>query len=457
MAFGPATTDVQQTLLALLQGRNPSPLAPVALPPVPGPQVSAPAPSGGFTPPGGFLPTPPAPPPEPAPVAPLPRLDENLIAQLTGARPVAPVVEETPLILRIARALQGFGAGVQGQGPQFLAQLAEQREAPQREFRAATERFEARRAGAIEFAERKREREQADIQRRADIQSDREFEQWAQRAKITDETALLQARQAFDLNKLREQERIADERLERQQKALDDRQRRAFEFQLVRDDDAPSKIAREIADYVFTGKPMSPAAEKWRSLRAQTAQARLGRLNGSGGGGSGTGRNEKAEKARQQFEAVKQQVIEREQVGDSAGAEQLRRKMISMHSSLTRFGPTFELGYGDREGRWPYVKYRDQGAQSQGAPAAGRGRSTAEQMGIQPIRDQMNFDLSGAQSQEVQGPPSGRQAGATPQRQGATKIITMDQIRAEAEAAGISVDEAVQQFKRAGYAIANMQ
>ena len=44
----------------------------------------------------------------------------RIMAQ-AGPEPVAPPVEPTPLIIRLARALMGFGAGTQGQGPQFLA------------------------------------------------------------------------------------------------------------------------------------------------------------------------------------------------------------------------------------------------------------------------------------------------------------------------------------------------
>jgi hypothetical protein len=414
MAFGPSTTGVQQAILALLQGRNPSDLTPAPLPPT----FGAPPIQGEVE----MRPMPPPLPP-PAPIAAPPALDESLIERLTGPRPVAPTPEPTPFIVRIARALQGFGAGVQGRGPQFLENLREQGEAPMRRYEAEQNIYQNRRAQAVEFAERKREREQAEIQRRADVQSDREFEMWARRQNFVDEEAKRIAREAFDLNKLREQERIADERQEKQQKALDDRQARAYKFQLIREDDAPAHIAESISQHIFNGKPLSAAAEKWRSPKAAKAQAQLARLSGSVAGGTGTGQNTKAAKAWQTFEDIKQQVIQREQVGDAKGAEQLRRKMISVHNSLAgRFPGVFELGYGDSEGKWPYVKPRGQGAQPQaGAPA----------LNVAP-RDQMYFDLRGV------GP------GAQQQPQGPSDA----EVNAYAQRFGISPQQARQELSR---------
>lgn len=162
MANGPSTALFAAAIRTLLEGRNPSPLAPV--------------PTGPMTPPGGFLPLPMGPAPEPAPIAPMRPRNQSLIEQLTGPRPVAPVEQPVSLLQKIALALQGFGAGVQGQGPQFLAGLREERERPMREFRAATEQFEDRRRRAIGFDEELRRREQQDVQRQADIQSGREFQ-----------------------------------------------------------------------------------------------------------------------------------------------------------------------------------------------------------------------------------------------------------------------------------------
>src|SRR6185436_20616089 len=124
MAFGPATAGVEQALLALLQGQNPSPLAPVPL-----------APTNGVGPLDmdttaalAALQPQPVPAPLPAPVD--AEAIRSRFAGLAGPEPVAPTVEPTSLVLRIARALQGFGAGVQGQGPQFLEGLRQEREAP---------------------------------------------------------------------------------------------------------------------------------------------------------------------------------------------------------------------------------------------------------------------------------------------------------------------------------------
>lgn len=274
-AFGPSTPLLQQAILTLLQGRQPSPLAPVPTMPM--------------TPPGGVFQMPLGPPPEPAPVAPPPALDQSLIEQLTGPRPVAPVAQPVSLLQKVALALQGFGAGTQGQGPQFLANLQEQRERPQREFRAATEQYEANRRRAIGIAEEKRQGEQADIQRRADIQSGRQFQLY--------EGELRDRRQeARDLRLQAKQLEIEDRRakaeqaeLDRKDKAAKEKQRNDIAADLIKNPNlAPQKVANEIADAIVYGKPMSPATEKWRSIQLERAQAQIDRLAriGKGGGES---------------------------------------------------------------------------------------------------------------------------------------------------------------------------
>lgn len=78
--------------------------------------------------------------------APLPPVEEEVqnvlnILRSQGVNFDIPAPSPAPGVLqKIALALQGFGAGFQGQGPQFLAGLREQREGPRRR---ATERREA--------------------------------------------------------------------------------------------------------------------------------------------------------------------------------------------------------------------------------------------------------------------------------------------------------------------------
>lgn len=334
-----------------MQGRNPSPLAPV--------------PAGPLTPPGGPLLPPPGLPPEPAPVAPMPALDQTLLEQLTGPRPVAPAPQVDPLLLKIARALQGFGAGVQGQGPQFLAGLREERERPMREFKVATEQFESRRRRATEIAEEKRQGEQRDIQRRADIQSDREFKIWAQRAKITDEDARAQARQAWELQKLREQERIVDEKAAAQEakqlklKAAD----LASKYRLAGAKEFSNELAER--DLGLRDK-VSSGADRWLSSHVQLEQARLNKI--AAGGGTGTGGVDKqTTRLVEEFNQARQNLIAAYARGDAKGQEQFRMRLDQLARQLTG-KPGIEVGYG--EGQWPYLKVNGvlQGAQG-AAPA----------------------------------------------------------------------------------------
>src|SRR5215510_10751624 len=96
-----------------------------------------------------FAPPTPAPMPQPAAPVAMPALDQNLIAQLSGP---APAQQQPGFLDKLATALSGFSAGVQGQGPQFVQNIREQRQKPQREY-------EARKLAATEIAERQRERQ----------------------------------------------------------------------------------------------------------------------------------------------------------------------------------------------------------------------------------------------------------------------------------------------------------
>lgn len=424
---------LQFALRTLLQGREP--IAPATAPSVQSPQVSAPAPSGGFTPPGGFIPMPPGPPPEPAPIAPSPPLDTALIEQLAGPEPQAPVVEPASLIIRIARALQGFGAGTQGQGPQFLANLQEQRERPQREFRAATESYQQRRAAGVEFAERRRAQQQEQTQRRADEQSEREFRQWVARTGVQDQVALEQLRQTFELERdarKAEADRRETERRDRVQQEREARQIENQYFGLSKNRALSVELGRYWAGLKDT---LSPAAAKLDARLQQVGDVKMRRAMGSGSG-SGQGVGKAALRAAQEVESAKGQLIELARRGGGTEREQqaVRTRIDKALGALRRFPGQVEGGV-DANG-WPWVKLTT----AQGSAALpGFGAEGAPAPAQQP-QEQMYFDLRG-------GAPS-----VGPQ--GQTKTITYAQIRAAAAEAGIPFEEAVQQFKSAGYAIA---
>lgn len=259
-AFGPATNDLEQTLLALLQGQSPSPLAPVPL-----------APTGGIgalsfdtTAAQGALQPSPVPPALPGPV------DADAIrsqfAGMAGPEPVAPTVEPTSMIIRIARALQGFGAGVQGQGPQFLAGLREETEAPQREFRARKERFDTRKqelAAAGEQAVLTAEDRRAQrTQQLLDKQNERDREDAIKRAGFKSAEAIAQIRGAFDLEL--QAKKAEAERLEQERKDAKERKASVTALANTFTDDfkIPRDQARRFAEFEINQTPLSQVDAK---------------------------------------------------------------------------------------------------------------------------------------------------------------------------------------------------
>jgi len=141
--------DVQQALAALLQSAGPGPFTPASTGPTftnPDPlgldtlkalfqpqASSVPIDTGGTIPMGTTTSVP--------TFQPLPPIaDEvgNVLSMLQGLGigAVPPPPKPLGLLQKIALGLQGFGAGVQGQGPQFLAALKAERERPAREAQA---------------------------------------------------------------------------------------------------------------------------------------------------------------------------------------------------------------------------------------------------------------------------------------------------------------------------------
>jgi hypothetical protein len=188
---------------------------------------------------------------------------------------------------------------VQGYGPQFLQNLQEQRERPQREYQQQLQQYEQRKSRlgleGLQAAQSAEERRQDRESRAAEKQFDRDFESFIRRNNITDQMAIEKMREAREIQLTRERERIQDERQQATINAQKERDARQFENQLTTKDGAPPKLAKEIAQYTVGLIPeLSPAAEKWRSLQAQKAEAQLRRLNAVGGSGGGSGGNVQA-------------------------------------------------------------------------------------------------------------------------------------------------------------------
>lgn len=281
MAFGPATAGVEQAILALLEGRSPSPVAPVPL-----------APTGGIGPLEmdttaalAALQPQPVPPALPGPV------DADAIrsrfAGMAGPEPQAPTVEPTSMIIRIARALQGFGAGVQGQGPQFLAQLAEERNRPQREFQARKERFDTRKQ-ELEFAGEQavltaEDRRAQRTQQLLDKQADRDFEASVKRAGLKSQEAIAQMRAAFDLE--RDARKAEFDRQEQERKDAKERKMAVITLANTLTDDfkISREQARRFAQFEIDGSPLS-AADAKQYARIEKYRRPTGGTGGAAGG-----------------------------------------------------------------------------------------------------------------------------------------------------------------------------
>ncbi len=351
------------------------------------------------------IPTPPTM-PEAPPVAPSAPLNPDIIRQylqLLGPAPTPPPTQAPVGILdKIAAALGGVSAGIQGYGPQYAQSLRAQREQPQREFEERQRQYQQQRTQlglrGLEAAQSAEERRQDREQRVAERQFERDFQENARRMGITDQMAMEKLREAATIQRDKERERAQDERQQEQIKAQKERDARILEGKLTTEDGAPAKIAKEIARYTTQlSDTISPAAEKWRGLRAQKIEAQLRRLSGAGGGGGGGGGNVQA----------------------------------------TIVGPD-----GNVLGTLPYGKIKfNRLGEPEGFPPGSQ------------IRLQ-NQPRQAAQAESIPGPynPALRPQAATGTPQGG-KTITMDQLKASAKAAGISVDTAVRQFREAGYSM----
>jgi hypothetical protein len=171
------------------------------------------------------------------------QLDPSIIEQfraLAGPAPVAPAAPK-PLstLQKIALALQGYGAGVQGQGPQFIAQLREQRERPQREYQQRLEDYNNRQTQlglrGLEAAQSAENRRQS----RAQFEADRGFEI---------ETQNQRARQTEQARARSEQAKLQIQRQNEDRKYLQQR-----ELEQLRQDGKLSEQAMDLATQLTEG------------------------------------------------------------------------------------------------------------------------------------------------------------------------------------------------------------
>src|SRR5262245_3863816 len=331
--------------------------------------------------PQGPLSIPTGPPPDVAPAAPLPALDVGLINQLSGTAPMPP--PPATKLQRITNMLIGFSEGAAGRGGQFLESLRE----PQRQFEAATERYQNRRADAIQYAEQRRQRQQEITQRRADEQSEREFKTWMARTGVSDQLALERLQQAHEVEKEARRQRFETEReLEREQRRREDDARTIAGRLGTGPGAAPAPIAKEVAEYYSNLRDsLSPAAAKF--VNAQAQRARILASRGTGGGGTSRASNA-ALRAAAEVEGARGERIAFEQNRGRFSKEQqateerrIQARINRAVGNTKRFPQQLEAGV-DLNG-WPYVKAWDgkqfvplpgfggqqqQGAQPQAAP-----------------------------------------------------------------------------------------
>jgi hypothetical protein len=353
------------TILDLLMALNQGDLPPIPAPASPVPL--APAPMGNVPEFGG---------PSMATEAPQAPLDTRIIQQMLALRGPAPTAP-APLSRgqRIANALIGFGAGVEGRGGQFLQQLQK----PQREYKRQVEKYnqEGTELGvrALETAQRQQERQTTRAQQVSDRQFAAEVDREARRLHLTDQRELEMFRDTLLARRQREDDERQAAEQRRREKAQQERDARVFASQLGKGQGAaPARIAEELGNYYAKLTDiLSPAAEGYLNAQAKRAQILASRPAGGGGGASA-----KAQKALQGFEAIKQKLIEAVKVGNSQAQKQLMTDLNRSFRGLARF-PEIEAGF-DASGKWPYAKFR--GGQSSTAQTAAPQDQQNDPLGI---------------------------------------------------------------------------
>ena len=304
--------------------------------------------------------------PEEPPRAPGAALDPNIIAQFAGQAPTPPPARQPAgLLEKIMLGLQGFGAGVQGQGPQFLAQLAEQRERPQREYQRSLERFEGRRMQGVEAATRAEERRREGQQRAAERAFEREYNARVKQLDLQSQTERDLFRDTLLAKRQREDDERQAERLQKQQEQQDKIKLATLASgyrKLGAKDNIATELARKDLD---PNLKLSPGAANWESTRVRLDELRANRLAAGGTGrGGGGGASSKAVRLAEEIETVKDKMIEAEATTDNPTLKhQLRTKL----NNLLRRAASFpELQVGLQDNKWPYVFVNGQPVRARG-------------------------------------------------------------------------------------------
>jgi hypothetical protein len=330
------------------------------LPPLPAP--AQPLPLGPITPPNvpqyGGLSQVVEPPQAP--------LDNRIIQQYQGLAGQAPT-PPAPLSRgqRIANALIGFGAGVQGNGPQFLQQLQE----PQREYQRQLERYNNTRSDLAlrgsEAALRDQERRTARAQELSDREFQQEFARESRRLNLYDDQSKARLQQAFQLERDARQARLQ----EAHQLAIEQRQReddaRGIAGRLgTGPGAAPPHIAKELGRYYANvTQELSPAAAKW--VNAQARRAEILARPAVGGGSAAASRREMQDLQRRTSQAAQgiagmEKLARQAMENPEAKRAPILNQMRSMAATLQAQFPEL-VEVGEHNG-WPFARLRLRGA-----------------------------------------------------------------------------------------------
>jgi hypothetical protein len=214
---------------------------------------------------------------------------------LLGPPPTPPTPAPVSRLQQIALALQGFGARVQGQGPQFIAQQKALAERPQREYEQKQQQYDQQRmqlgVRGLEAAQTEADKRTAAQQAQADRQFEVEVQQRAKQMGFQDQVAIEKLRDAMQTQRDLERERASDEK----QQALFKQQLDIEKGKLRKGflDQGAGKHADELASYALGQiETLSPGAEKANTL----IQAKIARLQGLAAKGSGGGGGQSAGK-----------------------------------------------------------------------------------------------------------------------------------------------------------------
>jgi hypothetical protein len=326
--------------------------------------------------------------------------DPNFVNQYAGAAPTAPAPRST--LDRVFGAIGGFGAGLQGQGQQFLSQLQE----PQREYQRQLERYEGRRAQGTELAERRAEREATQANRALEQQYDNEYKKWLSKNSDRSDEAKLRMQQSFQLERDAKAARLEEEREFRRERRQLERDARAIEeryFTASKNRALSRELGRHWAG--LSDAPLSPAAAKLDARLANVQDVRMGRAGG--GGGTGGGSSSAVENTLAEFETLKQMAIQA--VKGKGGTpedelEAVRRATAGVVRKMARQPRLFDVGTG--RGGYLYAQPRASAGQQQplpGAPGGPQGPFVPANMKAQPRSAPVSVSRSQAKAKDPLG------------------------------------------------------